>query len=72
MSASTDINKRIVCWAHVIRNIDDKLKTVPDKQIRFNIRQDICNLQLCQRADIFNTASKLLINKWKNQYQVRR
>lgn len=66
MSAFTDIDKRIVCWAHVIRNIDDKLKTISDKKIRFNIRTDICNLQLCPRADMFNTASKLLINKWKN------
>ena len=57
---------RIVCWAHVIRNVDKKLaSTVATKEIRSRIRADVCKLQLCPSKDMFIIASQHFISKWK-------
>ena len=57
---------RIVCWAHVIRNVDKKLtSTVATKEIRSRIRADVCKLQSCPSRDMFIIASQLFLSKWK-------
>jgi len=37
-----------VCWAHVIRNVDDNMHRIRDKDLRKLIRADICKVQLTQ------------------------
>jgi hypothetical protein len=45
MSSFTEIKKRIVCWAHVVRQIKDNCIGV-DKTIKAKIKQDFEFLQL--------------------------
>ena len=35
------IFERVMCWAHMIRKVDDRLFRISDKEIRDNIRNDI-------------------------------
>ena len=56
--------KRVICWAHVIRNVDGKLKSINKKKIKTRIRRDILNLQLSTSEEIFNQAAQLLFEKW--------
>ena len=53
-----------VCWAHVIRNIDQKLHLVTDTQMKTEIRRDIYVLQLCKSAQEFGVAKELFLKKW--------
>ena len=66
VKAYTKCVKKVICWAHVIRNVDVKLKPIRAKLIKQAIRKDILNLQLANSEDIFNRASKLLVEKWIN------
>ena len=58
--------KHIVCWAHVIRNIDYTLNVLKkEKENKKTLRMDIINLQLLPTETVFNTAVKFLENKWE-------
>ena len=39
--------KRVNCWAHAIRNIDDELAKVKNKEFKAKLRADILKIQLC-------------------------
>ncbi len=55
---------RVICWAHVIRNIDKKLAPkVIKKQQRNFIRNGIIKLQTCPNASLFKKASELFLDK---------
>lgn len=55
---------RIMCWAHVVRNIRPKLQMV-DNQHRHALRSDIDIIQLSTSPEMFATANTLFFNKWK-------
>ncbi len=56
---------RVVCWAHVFRNIKKKLaETVSKKEERDKILEDIYKLHSCPSRTVFKKASELFINKW--------
>ena len=59
------ILKRVMCWAHMIRKVEDRLSRISDKEIRANIRNDICFLQLARNVEIFKKASFLFMLKWQ-------
>ena len=59
--------KRINCWAHAIRNIDDHLKTVKDKKVRADIRADIFKLQTNPHPEAMQAAFDLFEAKWTKQ-----
>ncbi len=50
---SYEVFNRVICWAHVIRNVDKNLAKVTHKQQRVLIRNDIVKLQTCQNASLF-------------------
>lgn len=61
--------RRVMCFAHVIRKIDAKLKsfvTPMQKHVKFQIRRDIKLLQLCESEKIFDVALKLFLGKWRS------
>ena len=55
--------KRVMCFAHMIRKVDDKLSCISDKEARQNIRNDIMHLQLARNESIFAKASSLFLLK---------
>ena len=57
--------ERIYCWAHVIRRIDDRLKTINHKKIKESLRNDILNLQAQVENHNFKSVTKSFIEKWK-------
>ena len=56
---------RVMCWAHVIRKVDERLRSISDKQTRAQIRSDISIIQLSSNQALFNKAIKLFMSKWK-------
>jgi transposase-like protein len=58
---------RVHCWAHVIRNIDKKLRMVADKKVGEDLRQDICSLQYAKSEEEFDKASSLWLKKWSKR-----
>lgn len=60
--------KRIMCWAHVYRAIDNNIKIyLSNKESSIKIMDDISHLQLCQSQEIFMKASELFLIKWINE-----
>ena len=59
------LDKRINCWAHVIRNVDDELSKVKCSDTRIRMRQDICNIQLSFTKKIFDKLASLFCSKWQ-------
>ena len=59
--------KRINCWAHAIRNIDEELAKIKDKEVRSQMRSDICKIQLSQNENLFLKATELFTRKWNNK-----
>ena len=59
--------KRIVCWVHVLRNCEKRLKENINKPFWLKIVADIKSLQLASNLDIFRSASVLFCNKWRLQ-----
>ena len=66
-SFGNDGLKRINCWAHAIRNIDDELTKIKNKVFRTQIRSDICNIQLSCNERIFKKLTQLFESKWRNK-----
>ena len=58
---------RVVCWAHVIRNVDKKLMLVSDRKMQASIRADICSIQLATNEERFDLAMQLFFQKWRRQ-----
>ena len=44
---------RLMCWAHVLRNVDRYLKAVREKKVRETIREDISILQVAPNRVCF-------------------
>ncbi|CAF1008423.1 unnamed protein product [Brachionus calyciflorus] len=59
-----NLEKRVQCWAHVIRNIDKHLRSVP-KDYQLKLRKDIHDIQSIFREDLFQVAVNLFEAKWK-------
>ncbi|RNA28508.1 hypothetical protein BpHYR1_012213, partial [Brachionus plicatilis] len=57
------LEKRIVCWAHVERKIDENLKGV-DKDSKVQIKTDFKSIQGGVQQRLFSTAFDLLEQKW--------
>ena len=57
---------RIICWAHCNRAIDKQLVKIKDSKIQQLIRFDIVTVQAAARINSFETAIKLLKEKWLN------
>jgi len=57
--------KRVVCWAHVVRNIVKKMKELRiDEELRNQILNDIRMIQRSESSVIFNASCKLFEKKW--------
>ncbi len=59
------LEKRVVCWAHMIRKVDDRLKPIKNKEYKKEIRQNIVDLQVCFNENVFRKALELFFNKWQ-------
>jgi hypothetical protein len=57
---------RIHCWAHVIRNVDNKLLLVRNVNDRQLIRADIVTLQYAKSKEAFEKAAQLWLQKWND------
>ncbi|RNA13007.1 hypothetical protein BpHYR1_030270, partial [Brachionus plicatilis] len=56
-------SKRIMCWAHVLRNVNKHLVSIPS-ETRNAIISDIMVIQLSINEDIFRAAIRLFCDKW--------
>ncbi|CAF3028112.1 unnamed protein product, partial [Rotaria sp. Silwood2] len=61
------IEKRIMCWFHVTKNIDTQLNAIKDKKMKAELRQDNEFMQLIKNETIFDAAIKLFQKKWKSK-----
>lgn len=64
-AAVTDVfpdAKRIMCWAHVLRNADKRLRQLKDKDLRARLRSDIVELQLARNEYEFNEGKQCAVN----------
>lgn len=61
-------NKRIVCWAHVLRAYE-RLRRIRNEETRKSISRDIYNLQQSVSPSIFRKAIQLFDMKWRQQNQ---
>lgn len=54
---------RGMCWAHCIRKVDERLRSVssPHKEA---LREDICFLQLSSSTEVFNKTTQMFFGKW--------
>ena len=55
---------RIMCWAHMIRNVDKHLKLITIIKLRPLVRNDIVSIQQSLNEQIFNSAVALFFEKW--------
>ena len=60
-----EAEKVIMCWAHVMMNIDKQLVKISNENIRSAVREDIQELQLCPDEDSFLHATSLFLDKWR-------
>lgn len=60
-----EAEKVIMCWAHVVMNVDKQLVKIKSKEVRASVRDNICLLQTCPNEDAFLHASELFLQKWK-------
>jgi predicted protein tyrosine phosphatase len=61
--------KTVMCWAHVVMNMDKNLNKIKDKRARAAIRDDITHLQLCPDEKSFQQATLLFLMKWGSSYE---
>ena len=59
--------KTIMCWAHVVMNMDKQLIRIKDKKTAAALREDIT--QLCPDEDAFHHATTLFLSKWESSNQ---
>jgi hypothetical protein len=65
-----DLERRIMCWAHVSRNFIKNNKHLPKKELN-QVYNDIEQLQLCFTEKMFTNASQLFVNKWIDNHEVK-
>lgn len=58
------LERRVNCWAHVIRKVDENLKPL-NENLRDEIRGYIVKIQVCFNEAIFDKAIELFEKKWK-------
>jgi len=58
---------KIMCWAHMKRNIEKRLCHIDDKTIKEELLSDIERLQICSSQEIFDIASSLFLRKWRHK-----
>jgi hypothetical protein len=58
--------KTVMCWAHVVMNVDKKRPLVKDAAVWDEIKRDIHHLQLCLDEEEFRTAVELFLKKWES------
>ena len=63
----TITNWRVNCWAHAIRNIDDELSHVLNKDNAVKMRVDILQIQAVHAFNLFHKATKLFYIKWSDK-----
>ena len=57
--------KRVMCWAHMRRAVDKKIKMINDVSIENEVMEDIEKIQISQNPKTFEKASQLFLNKWQ-------
>lgn len=57
--------KRGMCWAHVIRNVDQRLRSVPSPS-KERLRYDICSIQLAISQTEFDSMVVMFLQKWNS------
>ncbi len=57
-------DKMVMCWAHMCRNVEKKLKSLKVVTIRNEILYDVEKLQLSESEITFRNASSLFLKKW--------
>ena len=55
---------RVMCWAHVERAVDKRLKLINNTKIEQEILGDIYHIQISYSKDIFNFLISLFVDKW--------
>jgi hypothetical protein len=67
-SSVFDLEYRVNCWAHAIRNIDKYLNSLKKQpELKLNIREDLVTLQLSSSSEIFKKGKSLFLKKY-NKY----
>lgn len=61
-----DLDKRVYCWAHVLRAIDKELNRVHDQELRSKIKKDILDFQSSVLSSNFRKVADLLVAKWNS------
>ncbi|CAK9297415.1 unnamed protein product [Gordionus sp. m RMFG-2023] len=67
VSAFDSMEKRVVCWAHVKKNIDSHLRVVGESKLMNNLKDDIEFLQTLQSQKIFDKGVELFRQKYASQ-----
>ena len=60
--AYLNIESRVMCWIHMLCNVDKRLKSV-NAAYRNSLRSGILSIQLSRNSDIFNKAIQLYDQK---------
>ena len=63
------LSHRIMCWAHLIRNVDKHLNLISTHKARAEIRVDIERIQLSLNQEIFERAIELFNEKWASEQE---
>ena len=56
-----------MCWAHVDRAIEERLRPVPDESMRESVRDNIHQLQTMHSSELFDYAYKQFVTKWSKK-----
>ena len=62
---------RLMCFFHMIKNVDKHLLIITVIDVRNQIKADIYTLQSSQSQQIFRKASSLFLRKWKKNSSVQ-
>jgi hypothetical protein len=62
-----ELDRRVNCWAHMIRKIDERLRSV--KQHKEAIRNDVISIQGIFDKDHFNVACKLFLKNGNRKHE---
>jgi hypothetical protein len=57
-------DKIVMCWSHMRRNVEKKLKSIKASANKKEIIDDVDKLQLCELEIVFWSASSLFLKKW--------
>ncbi len=60
-----ELKKRVHCWFHVSKNILKELSTIKDKNIQYEIYNDITNFQHNVCEEEFISVAKLILTHWR-------